>query len=114
MAAKSWAALFAVGDWAFALRDGKKTAKPKPTEPSLFDLLKKIARNAEKKRQIETWSPRSLVVDVDYPSTGTPADYTRNTPEHAVALICDHWRHRNYGRMAGMFKYFDAVSITKA
>lgn len=114
VAAKTWAALFAVGDWAFAIRAGKKNPQPKPPEPSLLESLRKLSRTQAMKRQLETWSPRSLTADIDYPSVGTLHEYSEGTPEHTIALFFDFWNRKNYGHMAKLLKTFCDIPAGKA
>jgi hypothetical protein len=46
VAAKCWAALSAISDWAAALRDGRKQPKPKPPHPLLLRRLVKCGRRS--------------------------------------------------------------------
>jgi hypothetical protein len=113
VAAKCWAALIAVGDWAFAIRAGKKHPQPKPPEPSFIETLQSLARTEELKQQIEKWSPRHTTAGVDYPTSGAPDDYPANTPERSVASFMEYWKKRNYGSMAKMLKSSGSAPIGK-
>ena len=61
VAAKTWAALFAVADWAIALRDGKKHPRPKEPTPGLFESLRKLADTQQRKKKIAEFLCGSFV-----------------------------------------------------
>lgn len=103
VAAKTWAALFALREWAMKAEQDELTA-PDKSQPTLWETLQetyeswKIAE--ETKRQIEEWEPRSVVVGDDVPADGKPEDYKEDTPERALVEFLSYWQENNFGYMA--------------
>jgi hypothetical protein len=100
VAAKTWAALSAVADWATAVRNGKKQPKEKAPTPSLLESFQKLAEVEERKRHLSAWKARNLVIGGNLPASGQPSDYQDGSPEHAIACLFDLWSKKNYGKMA--------------
>lgn len=119
VAAKCWAMLFAICDWARALRDGKKEApEPEPElELSFSETLSQLSDSAndyllQKERhsiidkKIELWKPRALKIGMDIPEKGQPTDYTDYTPEQEAIRFVDYWTKKNYGAIAKQIHQF--------
>lgn len=99
VAAKCWAALFAVRDWALAIETGR-TPKPEDKPPSWREIFKSITSLSEEKQRLETWTPRSNALISSIPTSANPDEYNPGSPEHLVATFLDYWHRRNYGGMA--------------
>lgn len=97
VAAKTWAALFALRDWVIAIR--KPEPEPKP-QTSFRELLQQIKESQEEKERLTAWKPRNLVVGVDVPATGQPENYVEASPEKTLAEFMALWARKNYGEMA--------------
>ncbi|MGE5517146.1 MAG: hypothetical protein ACM31D_15175 [Bacteroidota bacterium] len=95
IAAKCWAALFAVGDWARALTEPEKPKKKK----TFFETIQQIAATAGLKRSLAEWRPREGVIPQGKPLSAS-ADCEPTTPERAAAEFLEAWRMRNFGKMA--------------
>lgn len=122
VAAKCWAALFAVSDWARAVRDGKKVApEPEPeltTEQAVEQLTgaaneyllwqerKKIAD-----KQLELWKARVITIGIDIPEKGHQTDYTDYTPEQEAVKFIEYWTGKNYGAIAKQIHQFSKDSF---
>ncbi len=113
VAAKTWAALFALEEWALAIKHGKKYPKEKEPEPGLIEVLKSFAKTQEQKRKLEAWKPCVITPVTDFPEAGLPEDYENNSPEHTLALFLDYWTKTNYGKMASLIKTFGDVPLSK-
>jgi hypothetical protein len=101
VAAKTWAALFSVREWAIKAERGE-LEEPEPTDqPSWRQLFADIARNKEVRERIEAWEPRGLEVGVDVTSHGPPEFFGPGTPERHLVEYLNYWQERNYGYMAG-------------
>lgn len=100
VAAKSWAALFAVRDWAARAEGGLIEAPPPKPEKSWSDLFRQIRETEEDKKRLEAWSPRQVALGEDIPNTGEPAMFAVGSPERTVVEFLCYWKARNYGRMA--------------
>jgi len=105
VAAKCWASLFAVRDWASAVAEGKKPPKPKK-EVSWRELFFQIAENKQKRELLDAWKPR-LNSDLNYlPYSGEPSNLPEGTPERSAAEFIDNWVKQRYGLMADSLVYF--------
>lgn len=109
VAAKTWAALFAIKDWALAIKQGGKHPKEKEPEPGLMEIRKSYAKVQEEKSKIEAWKPRMLTVGKDCPETGVPEVYEAESPERTLALFMQYWMKNNYGGMAQLIKTFGDI-----
>ena len=112
VAAKCWAALFAVRDWAKALDDGKKEPKVKE-KVSWKKLFSQMAETSRMKKAIEEWQPRASSEFPYLPFTGDPAKLPVDTPERAVGEFLDHWCNRRYGLIAKALLYFTDTTLGK-
>lgn len=117
VAAKCWAALFAIKDWADAVKKGKKY--PPPPEPkltfwesitqlnhTLIEYDKNKKRNELVSKKIEVWKARQLVVGRDIPEKGTSSDYADYTPEQEAIRFAEYWTKSNYGNIAKQLHHF--------
>jgi hypothetical protein len=117
VAAKCWALLIAIKDWAKAIKEGKKKAPEPEPELSLVEQIGELSKSldayneAKKRREnvsriVEQWKPRNLVIGNDVPETGNPADYGDLTPEKAAIVFLDYWKNAKYGNIAQMIHTF--------
>ena len=115
VAAKTWAALFGVREWALKVQKGEVQAPPAEPEKTwrdqlrdLVDSCRKLQETRAEKESIAEWMPRELVVGSDIRATGSPAEFPIGTPERALAEFLELWRRGNDGHMAK--KVFGASS----
>jgi len=106
VATKTWATLFAIRDWALAVRNESVKQKNEDETRSLLDTLKTMAETRTLKRQIEAWEPRKIEIDKDCPRSGEAKDYSEGSPERALVEFLQYWQKCNYGWMAQMIKTF--------
>ena len=100
VAAKTWATLFAVREWAIKAKEGELEPPEDEEERSLADVVEQEQRIQRISQRGEEWGPRGLVVGDDIPETGLPEDYPDGTPERAFVEFLMLWKQRNYGGMA--------------
>lgn len=100
VAAKTWAALFAVRDWALKAESGKLTAQSEPPAPTLSESLQQIQRTIKDVNMRRAWQPRDIVIGVTMPESGVPDDYDIESPERILIEFLSFWKARNYGKMA--------------
>jgi hypothetical protein len=123
VAAKTWALLFCVNDWAVSVRDGKKDPPPVEGNKSTIERLKDFSqvlekfRNQQKESKIESrfieeWKPRQITIGMDIPRTGASSDYVGNTPEREVILFLENWQKKNYGGIAAQIWDFRKIPET--
>lgn len=113
VATKTWAALFAIGDWVRAKAEAPKKRLRKSEKRSWSDLFNTIRETEELERKLEEWKPREIIIGKDIPKTGTPLDFDNRSPEAMVAMLFDYWGKRNYGGMASLEIYFKNTNINE-
>lgn len=106
VAAKCWAALFAVRDWVSVLSKGKAEPRVKEKE-SWKELVQQITKTSKLRKALEKWKPRqasdlSYLPHSNQPASSLPAE----TPERAVAEFLDNWCKSRFGLMADVLLEF--------
>lgn len=115
--AKCWAAVFAIKDWAVALKQGKKNPPPPESELTLkeniYQLKESLDRFAESKKQSEItsikvaeWKPRILNIGIDIPENGTSSEYIDFTPEQEAIRFFEYWKKNNFGSISKQIHNF--------
>lgn len=99
VAAKTWAALFAVRDWAIKAERDMLDAPPEEPERSWGEILESISYHTQEKKRWEDWQPRELLTE-DIPIAPLPCEFDSKTPEHSLAEFLNLWKASNYGYMA--------------
>lgn len=100
VAAKTWAALFSLRDWAIKAERGGQEAAPPEATPTWGELFRQIADNEAVKKRIAVWTPRKLSPGVDFPPHADPDAYPVASPERALVEFLQLWKARNYGHMS--------------
>ena len=100
VAAKTWAALFAVAEWGIRVERGQSNA-PEPTpqktlRDTIRDYIGQQREFARIKRKFEDWRPRSLLVGRDFPAWAPEDSYEKGSPERALVALLTFWKGRNY------------------
>lgn len=114
VAAKTWAAFFAIRDWAGALAEGKKTPKSKE-KPTWSELLQSFQKTQKIKRLLDTWQPRAQEDFAHLPCDGLSPSLPENSPEHAVAEFMENWKQGRFGPLAdGLSHTYDMAMGKKA
>lgn len=122
--AKCWAAVFAIKDWAVAVRQGKKNQPPPEPELSLTESLSQLKtaltdyseskkRNKMVSEKVEKWKPRQLAIGVDIPESGVSADYKDFTPEQEAIRFCEYWKQNNFGAIVSQVHRFSKTPISE-
>lgn len=100
VAAKTWAALFAVRDWSIKVEGNKLEEPPPQPKPSILEALNQYEKNQETKQKIQDWRPRTFAEEQSFLSED-PSDYDENTPEQKLVEFLRLWKVKNYGHMVG-------------
>ncbi|MDQ5822783.1 MAG: hypothetical protein M3441_01050 [Chloroflexota bacterium] len=103
VAAKAWAALFAIRDWALKVERGQTEQPPPEPKKTFTEILRERRAVQEFKARVEAWKPRHIEVGKDVPAAGEPDAYPENTPERKLAEFFYYWGKRNFGYMARCF-----------
>lgn len=122
--AKCWAALFAIKDWAYAVKQGKKI--PPPPEPelsfteSLSQLKNSLTDYAESKKRndlvgkkVEAWKARQLNIGSDILEKGLSTDYKDYTPEQEAIRFAEYWTKGNFGAISKQVHQFSKTPINE-
>ena len=100
VAAKTWAALFSLREWAIKVEKGAIEGQS-PEEPlRIKDLIHQIQTNQEDQQLLEKWRPRDIKPGRDTPVSGKPENYEEGSPERLLAEFLNYWKDGNYGFMA--------------
>ncbi len=101
VAAKCWAFLFAVRDWACAVANAKAAeALPTESESTLLESLQKYEEVVQFRNFAESWRPRQLSELTHLPHDGAPENLPLGTPERAAAEFLVNWCQGRFGLMA--------------
>lgn len=103
---KCWSTLFAINDWARALKEQKENPPIQETQPTLRESLRDlkntiIERNKWKiqhektLKKLEDWKPRSEVE-----LSLNPSDFREFSPEKQAFNLAQNWLNKNYGKIA--------------
>ncbi len=122
--AKCWAAVFAIKDWAVAVRQGKKNQPAPEPELSFTESLSQLKtalddyseskkRNEMVSAKVEKWKPRQLAIGVDIPEIGLSTDYRNFTPEQEAIRFCEHWQKSNFGAIVKQVHRFSQEQISE-
>src|SRR5690606_11107247 len=99
-----WSTLFAVNDWARALKEEKENP-PVPEKQLTFgeswrELKKTIIEHQEWKvksdlrwKELDNWTPRENI-NIE------PANFNEFSPEKTAFEIAESWKNKNYGSIA--------------
>ena len=122
--AKCWAALFAIKDWAYAVKQGKKI--PPPPEPelsftkslsqlknSLSDYTESKKRNDLVSKKVEAWKARQLNVGSDIPEKALSNDYSDYTPEQEAIRFAEYWTKGNFGAISKQVHHFSKTPVNE-
>lgn len=100
VAAKTWAALFALRDWAIKAEKGAIGPLPPEKPPELLDVIHQILENQNDQKLLQQWRPRNIKLGQDIPISGKPENYEMGSPERLLVEFLEYWQARNYGFMA--------------
>lgn len=125
VAAKCWAALFAVREWAKSIREGKKynpleneiPKTPKEQLKSFTESLKELSRhNKEMKinrKELDNWKKRDLTIGDNILESGNSEDYQEHSPEKLLVVFFEYWQMKNYGVISKMIHKHDNYNVKK-
>jgi len=102
VAAKCWAALFAVRDWVIKAGKGElqEPIKVEEEEKTLKQTISDLQSTLADTKKLENWQPRTIEVGKDLPAFGQPEKFSDNTPEKILIEFLEYWIDDNYGYMA--------------
>ena len=110
VAAKTWALLFSLRNWACAAEGKPQTETKAP--PTLKETWAMIRSHSQLKSSMEAWKGRDSVVLPPAPHNDSEI-FEADSPERVVAgyLVC--WKAQNYGGMAGFLQPKRSQAVAK-
>jgi hypothetical protein len=122
--AKCWAALFAIKDWAYAVKQGKNISPPPEPELSFTESLSQLKNSltdyAESKKRndlvskkVEEWKARQINIGSDIPEKGQSTDYKDYTPEQEAIRFAEYWTKGNFGAICKQVHQFSKTPINE-
>lgn len=112
VAAKTWAAFFAMRDWAGALAEGKKTPTPKQ-EPTWSELLQSLKKTQKTRHLLDIWKPRAQEDFAHLPCDGLSPSLPENSPERMVAGFMENWQQGRFGPLADRLSHTYDMAMGK-
>lgn len=100
VAAKTWAALFSIREWALRVERGETEPPLEESEGNIEKSLDIYKKAKQAQELIKNWKPRGIVIGKNVPKTGIPDDYQNNSPEKKLIEFLSYWKKKNYGGMA--------------
>lgn len=95
VAAKTWALLFAVGEWATKVENGEIDV-PEEAPPMTFSDIKESEEQSKNlKDDLKNWTPRSSIAT-------DPENFEEQTPEYVLNEFLNYWVKKNYGKMVAI------------
>jgi hypothetical protein len=117
VAAKTWAALFAVRDWAVKAEGKMLFEPPLEPQPTWTSLANQIKENSEWRSNWEilfnNWQPRNIIIGKDISKTGELLEFQNETPESKVGEFLCYWKKKNYGNMSKCLQSSFTIPINK-
>lgn len=112
---KCWSTLFAVNDWARALKEEKENPpileKQLTLSESWKELKKTVKEHQEWKvksdlrwKELDNWKPRENI-DIE------PSNFNKYSPEKTAFQIAESWKNKNYGNIAKLIHRFSDKEI---
>jgi hypothetical protein len=110
VAAKCWGTLFALGEWARKVEDGKRREPTPEPRKSLREHFRSFADHVNHQQRWREWTATPLCVGVDFPVSGSADQYQPGRPERLLAEFLTAWLRQNYGAM-GMLCSFGSEAL---
>jgi len=112
---KCWATLFAVNDWAIALKEEKENPpipeKQLTIAESWRELKKTLVEHQEwkvkndlRRKELDNWKPRENI-NIE------PSNFNEFSPEKIAFEIVESWKNENYGKIAKLIHRFSDEEI---
>ena len=87
VAAKTWAALFSLRDWAMKAEKGLLDPQPPEKPITLSQVVEQIRENEVEKLKLQEWKPRIIKLGQNIPLTGELEAYENGTPEQKLVGV---------------------------
>lgn len=116
VAAKAWAAMFSIRDWAIALKKNGKVSQESEPKPELIQSLKGLVETINNFKQhkrnhkatvkkINSWKSRNMKLGKDFQSNSVSDDLNIGSPEKCAVEFIEYWGKKNFGKMVTYLDY---------
>ncbi len=109
------ALMFAVADW-MKMKNSEESRKEDYNKsinsPPTRELLKRIKRNKEIRREIESWQKRIVCIGKDVPKCGSLQEYAEYPYIGIIINMIDAWKTENYGGLSTYLKRMFSVALS--
>ena len=106
VAGKCWSTLFAINDWARALKEQKENPPIPEIQPTLRESLRDLKntiveynkwkiKHRKITKELENWKPRNLTE-----LSLNPLNFKEFSPEKQAFNLAQNWLNKNYGKIA--------------
>lgn len=112
VAAKSWAALFAVREWAIKVERDELEAPPEEPSRSINEKLAAISEIHKEAERWKNWSIREVDF-TDIEKSPSPSVFDKTTPEKALSEFLQWWEQENYGYMCRFVPHIFSTYVEK-
>lgn len=105
VAAKCWAALFALRDWVIKVIKNElipPIEKPEE-EKSLIEAIEDYINFQAQFEKHKQWKPREIIIGKTVPENGEISEYKEDSPERTLVKFLNFWESGNYGDMSKCF-----------
>lgn len=99
VAAKSWAALFAVREWAIKVERDELEPPPEKPAQSLKETINSFVEINQESNRWKNWTPRIVSIE-NIGVSPSPDKFGDFTPEKALSEFLFYWKRKNYGYMS--------------
>jgi len=105
VAAKCWAALFALRDWVIkVIKNEIIPPIEKPDEEiSLIEAIEDYVNFQTQFEKNKQWKPREIIIGTTVPEKGEISEYKEDSPERTLVEFLNFWERGNYGYMSKCF-----------
>ncbi|WPQ57156.1 hypothetical protein [Paenibacillus polymyxa] len=93
VAAKTWATLFSLRDWALKVENGKDKPPVEKPKESLRKVMSKYSETLKEHNELQKWKPREIILNDEFV-------FQEGSPEFVLNEFMELWKRKNYGYMS--------------
>ncbi|OWA35686.1 hypothetical protein B9G55_13215 [Saccharibacillus sp. O16] len=101
VAAKTWATLFSLRDWALKVEKGTDKPPIKEPEKSLREKFAGLLETSRESSELQKWQPREISLNENF-------IFQEDTPEMILKTFLELWMKKNWGNMSQLI-YWEKV-----
>lgn len=98
VASKLWNTLFALREAMLDIKN-KGTIPEKEKKKTFKDMAEDYQKLEKMKKDSNSWKPRKLIVNKNFPESGSSSDYENDTPEKMIVEFFENWQKNKFGKI---------------